>query len=151
MNAARELLRSWRWALAGVFLLVIAAGLVVYGIAIERYQVFPFSWISAAKRSVERQTIDTKPVTDCGQDGYCGIFEIGGRLTTATWLDDERMYLADWDGNLRLVNVRTGARRIVIEGLSVPQGLTVLDGRLYVTDMGNVCELIAELRNRRRH
>ena len=143
-SAARELLRWWRWALAGILLLVIAAGLIVYGIAIERYQVFPYSWISAAKRSVERQIVDTRQISDCGQDGYCGLLEIGGRLTTATWLDDERIYLADWDGNLWLVNVRTGERRIVTEGLNVPQGLTVLDGRLYVTDMGNVCELISE-------
>ena len=65
----------------------------------------------------------------------------GGQLTAAAWLDADRMYLADYDGNLRLLNVVTGEVKTVLEGLSIPQGLTVLAGRLYVSDMGNVCAL----------
>lgn len=52
------------------------------------------------------------------------------------------MYLADWEGRIRLLNTETGAVQTVVEGLSIPQGLTALDGRLYVSDMGNVCQLI---------
>ena len=51
------------------------------------------------------------------------------------------MYLVDWEGRVLLLNVETGEVETVLEGLSVPQGLTVLDGRLYVSDMGNVCGL----------
>ena len=67
----------------------------------------------------------------------------GGQLTAAAWLDADRMYLADWNGNIRLLNVVTGEVKTVLEGLSIPQGLTVLAGRLYVSEMGNVCELVA--------
>ena len=65
----------------------------------------------------------------------------GGQLTAATWLDADRMYLADYAGNLRLLNVETGEIKTVLEGLSIPQGLTVLAGRLYVSEMGNACAL----------
>ena len=51
------------------------------------------------------------------------------------------MYLADYAGNIRLLNVVTGEIKTVLEGLSIPQGLTVLAGRLYVSEMGNVCAL----------
>ena len=40
------------------------------------------------------------------------------------------MYLAVWEGRIRLLNTETGAVQTVVEGLSIPQGLTVLDGRL---------------------
>ena len=66
----------------------------------------------------------------------------GGPLTAATWLDADRMYLADADGNIRLLNVATEEIKTVLEGLSVPQGLTILDGRLYLSDLGNVCALL---------
>ena len=69
----------------------------------------------------------------------CPIFQAGGLLTAAAWLDADRMYLADWDGRIRLLNVQTGEIRTALEGLSIPQGLTVLDGRLYLSEMGNVC------------
>ena len=65
----------------------------------------------------------------------------GGQLTAAAWLDADRMYLADYAGNIRLLNVVTREVKTVLEGLSIPQGLTVLAGRLYVSEMGNVCEL----------
>ena len=65
----------------------------------------------------------------------------GGQLTAAAWLDADRMYLADWKGDIRLLNVVTGEVKTALEGLSIPQGLTVLAGRLYVSEMGNVCEL----------
>ena len=66
----------------------------------------------------------------------------GGPLTAATWLDADRMYLADADGNIRLLNVATEEIKTILEGLSVPQGLTILDGRLYLSDLGNVCALL---------
>ena len=69
-------------------------------------------------------------------------FNLGGQLTAAAWLDADRMYLADYGGRIRLLNVATGEIRTVWEGLTIPQGLTVLEGRLYGTDMGNVCDLL---------
>ena len=81
----------------------------------------------------------------CVEDGYCRVFAVGGRLLTAAWLDDERMYLTDTQGRIRLLNVDTGDIETVLEGLTIPQGLTVLDGRLYVSDLGNVCQLLQEL------
>ena len=71
--------------------------------------------------------------------GYCGMLTPGGQLTAAAWLDHDRMYLADLAGRIRLLNVETGEMWTVQTGLSMPQGLTVLHGRLYVTDMGSVC------------
>lgn len=67
---------------------------------------------------------------------------MGGQLTAAAWLDADRMYLADYGGRIRLLNVATGEIKTVWEGLTIPQGLTVLEGRLYGTDMGNVCDLM---------
>ena len=77
-----------------------------------------------------------------GDGGCCESFNLGGQLTAAAWLDADRMYLADYGGRLRLLNVATGEIRTVWEGLTIPQGLTVLEGRLYGTDMGNVCDLL---------
>ena len=66
-----------------------------------------------------------------------------GRLTTAAaWLDADRMYLASPRGQVSLLNVVTGEIKTVLEGLSRPQGLTVLEGRLYIADMGNICALL---------
>ena len=85
------------------------------------------------------------PLIDtCEADGYCGFLNPGGRITAATWFDDTRIYLASWEGEIRLLDISTGSVRTVLEGLRIPQGLAVLDGRLYVTDMGNVCEIIEE-------
>ncbi len=81
----------------------------------------------------------------CPEHGYCDRLELGGRLLAAAWLDDDRMYLADWEGRIRLLNVKTGDVTIALEGLSIPRGLTVMDGRLYVSEMGNVCQLIETL------
>lgn len=95
-----------------------------------------------------RTNVLSKPALDpkfCAPDGYCGSFALGGRLTAATWLDADRMYLADFDGNIRLLNVATGATEIVRSGLTIPRGLTVLDGSLYVSDLGNLCAVIEEL------
>ena len=52
------------------------------------------------------------------------------------------MYLVDYEGRILLLNVKTGEIRTALTGLSIPQGLTVLNGHLYVSDMGNVCELL---------
>ncbi len=76
--------------------------------------------------------------------GYCGMLTPGGMLTAAAWLDDHRMYLTDLEGRIRLLNVRTGELRTVKTGLSMPQGVTVLRDRLYVTDLGNVCQGIRD-------
>ena len=54
------------------------------------------------------------------------------------------MYLADRNGQLRLLNVVTGEIKTALEGLSFPKGMTVLEGRLYITDMGNVCALLTK-------
>ena len=93
--------------------------------------------------------LNTPPVhtflKPCIEDGYCGVFEVGGQLLTAAWLDDERMYLSDMEGSIRLLNVKTGEVRTVLEGLTHPQGMTVLDGRLYVSDLGNYRQLTMEL------
>ncbi len=88
------------------------------------------------------------PVADmgpCYESGYCGVFKVGGGLLAAAWLDDRRMYLGDREGRIRLLDVETGGVDLVVEGLSWPRGLTVLDGRLYVSEMGNTCELLDEL------
>ena len=77
-----------------------------------------------------------------GDGGCCEAFNLGGQLTAAAWLDADRMYLADYGGRIRLLNVATGEVKTVWEGLRIPQGLTVLEGRLYGTDMGNVCDLL---------
>ena len=70
---------------------------------------------------------------------------MSGSLTASAWLDEERMYLTDMEGRIWLLNVETGEAATALEGLAYPQGVTVLDGRLYVSDMGNVCQLLYEL------
>ncbi len=82
----------------------------------------------------------------CPEHGYCALLEPGGRLTAAAWLDEDRMYLADFEGRIRLLDVKTGVVTMALDGLSIPRGLTVLDGRLYVSEMGNVCRLIRQVR-----
>ena len=67
-----------------------------------------------------------------------------GTLTAATWFDYDHMYIADFEGNIRLLNIRTGETRKVLGGLSIPRGLTVLDGRLYISEMGDVCNRMYE-------
>ena len=66
-------------------------------------------------------------------------------MLASAWLDDERMYLTDMEGRIRLLNVETGDVATVLEGLAYPQGVTVLDGRLYVSDMGNCRQVATEL------
>ena len=86
---------------------------------------------------------------DCRErGGYCGMLTPGGQLTAAAWLGHDRMYLADLEGRIRLLNVETGELWTVRTGLSMPQGLTVLRGRLYVTDMGSVCQGMWEEKER---
>ena len=72
------------------------------------------------------------------------LLKPGGRLTAAAWFDDDHMYIADYEGNIRLLNIRTGEARKVLDRLSVPRGLTILDGRLYMTEMGNICDRLYE-------
>ena len=54
------------------------------------------------------------------------------------------MYIADYEGSIRLLNIRTGETRKALGGLSIPRGLTILDGRLYVSEMGDVCNRMYE-------
>ena len=54
------------------------------------------------------------------------------------------MYIADFEGSIRLLNIKTGEARKVLGGLSIPRGLTILDGRLYMSEMGDVCERMYE-------
>ena len=72
------------------------------------------------------------------------LLQSGGRLTAAEWFDDDHMYISDYEGSIRLLNIRTGEVRKALDGLSIPRGLTILDGRLYVSEMGNVCERMYE-------
>lgn len=80
----------------------------------------------------------------CPDDGHCALFHIGGQLLAAAWLDSDRMYITDWNGQIRLLNINTGDIAVVAQGLAYPQGLTVLNGRLYASDMGNACDLARE-------
>ena len=72
------------------------------------------------------------------------LLKPGGTLIGATWFDDDHMYVADRAGSILLLNIRTGEARKVLDGLSAPRGLTILDGRLYVSEMGSVCERMYE-------
>ena len=83
-------------------------------------------------------------IETCHESGYCGVFSVGGGLLAAAWLDDRRMYLADMEGRIRLLDVETGRVETMLEGLVMPRGLTALGGRLYVSELGNTCELIKE-------
>ena len=70
------------------------------------------------------------PVTElefCPEHGYCARLDLGGRLTAAAWLDEDRMYLADFEGRIRLLDVKTGVVTMALDGLSIPRGLTVLE------------------------
>ena len=107
------------------------------------------SGTSATEPDAARNSSLNPPHTDvlipCLEDGYCEVLAVGGQLLAAAWLDDERMYLSDMAGSIRLLNVETGEVTTVLEGLTRPQGLTVLDDRLYVSDLGNICQLLQEL------
>ena len=72
------------------------------------------------------------------------LLQPGGRLTAAAWFDDDHMYIADYEGSIRLLNIRTGEVRKAIGGLSIPRGLTILDRRLYVSEMGDICDRMYE-------
>ena len=99
--------------------------------------------IAAASAGAEAQQPErSRQQVTCGADGYCALFKLDAGLTAAAWLDDARMYLAGYDGSIHLLNVDSGEIRTVLRGLSIPQGLIVLDGRLYATDMGNVCDVL---------
>ena len=42
------------------------------------------------------------------------------------------MYIADYGGSIRLLNIRTGEIRKVLDRLAAPRGLTILDGLISV-------------------
>ena len=73
------------------------------------------------------------------------LLKPGGQLTVAAWLDDDHMYIAERrESRIRLLNIRTGETRKVLDGLSIPRGMTILDGRLYISEMGDVCNRMYE-------
>ena len=73
------------------------------------------------------------------------LLKPGGELTVAAWLDDDHMYIAERrESRIRLLNIRTGETRKVLDGLSIPRGMAVLDGRLYISEMGDVCNRMYE-------
>ena len=114
----------------GGILIVLVVALIMVGSAAAESQTAP------RDVSVPRQVT-------CGADGYCGLFRLDTGLTAAAWLDDARMYLADSAGSIHLLNVDSGEiRTLPLDRLRIPQGLTVLGGRLYATDMGNVCDVL---------
>lgn len=75
-------------------------------------------------------------------DGYWRKYEIDGQLSAGVWLDEERMYIASLEGDIWLLNADDGEARKVVEGLAVPQGLTIMGGRLYVSHLGINCHLM---------
>ena len=82
----------------------------------------------------------------CDASGYCGEFIVGGPLHAATWLDDDRMYLADGEGNIRLLNVVNGQARTVRSDPALYKGITLLDGWLYLSDVEPMCAALRAVR-----
>ena len=82
----------------------------------------------------------------CDANGYCGEFIVGGPLHAATWLDDDRMYLADGEGNIRLLNVVNGQVRTVRSDRAVYKGITLLDDWLYLSDVEPMCAALRAAR-----
>lgn len=84
-----------------------------------------------------------KPATspaagDCTSSGYCGQFNVGGPLQASAWLDSDRMYLADGAGKVQLLNVTTGQATTALDSDGFYKGITLLNGRLYLSDAGPV-------------
>ena len=86
------------------------------------------------------------PPEACDASGYCGEFTVGGPLHAATWLDGDRMYLADGEGNIRLLNVVNGQVRTVRSDPALYKGITLLDGWLYLSDVEPMCAALRAAR-----
>ena len=128
-SARKPANRSLPAGLAARFLFVVAVTLIAAA--------------GSAAAEAQQQSERSPQQVTCGADGYCALFKLDAGLTAAAWLGDARMYLAGYGGSIHLLNVESGEIRTVLrDGLSIPQGLTVLDGRLYATDMGNVCDVL---------
>ena len=82
----------------------------------------------------------------CDAGGYCSEFTVGGSLHAATWLDANRMYLADGEGNIQLLNIRTGQARTVLSKPALYKGITLLDGWLYLSDLEPMCAALRAVR-----
>ena len=82
----------------------------------------------------------------CDASGYCGEFTVGGPLHAATWLDNDQMYLADGEGNIRLLNVVSGQVRAIRSDPSLYKGITLLDGWLYLSDVEPMCAALRAVR-----
>ena len=90
------------------------------------------------------EAIGSTEVRPCGDDGVCRVRTgLGYFLTAATPFDEGRFYTAHLDGTVALFDERAGESRIVVQGLSMPQGLVVADGRLYASHLGNYCRELA--------
>ncbi len=77
----------------------------------------------------------------CNKTGDCGKLRFENRrFLSATWLDEERMYLSTAAGHIELLDLTTGELERVAGGLSHPRGLVVLHGRLFVSHAGDSCE-----------
>lgn len=86
------------------------------------------------------------PPEVCDPSGYCGEFTVGGPLHAATWLDGDLMYLADGEGNIRLLNVGNGQFRTVRSDPALYKGITLLDGWLYLSDVEPMCAALRATR-----
>ena len=126
-------------AAATVALLLMACGGAAPTPAAPAYTLAPGPTATPAAPSLPA----ARPCQESG--GYCGAFAVGGGLLAAAWLDDRRMYLADREGRIRLLDVATGDIETLVDGLSWPRGLTALEGRLYVSELGNTCAILREL------
>ena len=110
-------------------LALIALALIIYGVS-QRYELVP------RDNSVARAVPPTAtpipptatPVPPTATPGAPAttpapqykLLTPYGPLTAATWFDDGHMYIADYDGSIRLLNIRTGEVRKVLDGLSIP-------------------------------
>ena len=141
--------------MAALLAAAIAAALLAAACGGERLSPSPTPLPLAAPEFQGMPAADATPVPppesprlgwrECQESGYCGLLNLGGRITAAAWLDAHRMYVADYEGRIRLLDIESQETLTVLEGLSIRAGLTVLDNRLYISDMGNVCAYIREI------
>ena len=142
-------------------LALIALAIIIYGVS-QRYELVPRE-VTASRAVSPTAPPDPPPATPVAHPTVAPmpppatplpptptpepsyeLLEPGGRLTAAAWFDDDHMYIADYEGDIRLLNIRTGETRKALADLSIPRGLTILDERLYVSEMGNACRRLYE-------
>ena len=80
----------------------------------------------------------------CEDAGNCAFRSgLGKFLTTATPAGGGAFYTAHLNGEIARYDMADGSRRVVAEGLVMPQGLVVVDGRLYATHLNNFCDAVS--------